>query len=169
MSHSSIKSSLFVSPYLTINQCITIPKFLLASNLVYLYSDLRKIVLKHGEVLQNNAYERSNKLVRFDQSDLVVTQNSSGKMFESTLMKHAVSADNILKFVDLNRKYLNYDEKRDELSFDETEKSEKSRFKFEDSLTVLKEKFDADIIEFDDSHSNEGTTSELLYAVVVNR
>ena len=136
-----------------------------ASNLVYVFSNLRKIVTNHGKSFDDD--DTISGKVAFVQPDLIITQKASERTFQTTHMKDIVTAADILKFVELNRQYLRMDEKSGSLVFDKTA-SNKEKFYFEKGIDTLS-RFDADIIEFDDRRANDGSSSELVYSIVVNR
>ena len=146
----------FIHSYSPLNSyTLSIP----ASNLVYVYANLRDIVLKHGMTSDKNI---GKDIVKFEQPELIVTQKSDERRFKTTLLKYNVSATAILKFVDLNRKHLKLES--GSLAFDKTGSNTDS-FYFENGLQTLKNKFESEIVEFNDEEKDK----ELLYAVVVNR
>jgi len=140
------------------------------SNLVYHYADLRKIVLAHGANFNEDLTPREKKkkgIVEFDSPDLIVTKKAARRIFPSTLLKHEITADAVLEFVQKNRRYLT-DDKDGWLKFNKKGNNEEV-LEIEKRVKILGQKFDADIIEFDDDRANEGSKSELLYGIVVNR
>ena len=126
------------------------------SHLVYLYTNLRKIVLTS---FKNKGKDPD----KFIEPELIVTQKSEKRTFKTTLLKYEITPDAILKFVDLNRKYLKLDDGGN-VAFDKTG-SNTETFYFENGINTLKSKFDGDIVEFNDDFGER----ELLYAIVVNR
>lgn len=140
------------------------------SNLVYSLGDLRQIVLDHGANFNEEMTEKEkkeNNIVEFDTPALVITKKSTGRVFQSTLLKHEVTADNVLQFIKKNRRYLTNDDSG-KIIFD-TSGMNTEPLPIEKKLEALKGKFDADIIEFDDDEANKGLKSQLLYGIVVNR
>lgn len=140
------------------------------SNLVYHYADLRKIVLAQGANFNEDLSPREKKkkgIVEFDSPDLIVTKKAATRIFPSTLLKHEITADAVLEFVQKNRRYLT-DDKDGWLKFNK-KGDNKEVLEIEKRVKILGQKFDADIIEFDDDRANEGSKSELLYGIVVNR
>lgn len=126
-------------------------------------------MLDHGANFNEDLTPREKKkrgIVEFDEPGLVITKKSAEKVFKTTLLKHEVTADCILEFIQKNRKYLK--EVKGDLIFDKNG-TNAEELEVEKALKTLKSKFDADIIEFDDDRANKGTRSELLYGIAVNR
>lgn len=111
--------------------------------------------------------KKENNIVEFDSPALVITRKSTGRVLQSTLLKHEVTADNVLQFIQKNRRHLTNDDSGN-IIFDTSGKNTKP-LPIETKLEALKGKFDADIIEFDDDEANKGLKSQLLYGIVVNR
>ena len=140
------------------------------SSLVYHYADLRKIVLAHSENFNEDLTPRQKKkknIVKFDSPDLIITKKAAKRSYASTNLKHEITADAVLEFVEKNRRYLT-DDKDGYLSFNK-KGDNKEVLEIEKRVKILGQKFDADIIEFDDDRGNKGLKSELLYGIVVNR
>jgi len=140
------------------------------SSLVYHYADLRKIVLAHSENFNEDLTPRQKKkknIVKFDSPDLIITKKAAKRSYASTNLKHEITADAVLEFVEKNRRYFT-DDKKGELTFNK-KGDNKEVLEIEKRVKILGQKFDADIIEFDDDRGNNGLKSELLYGIVVNR
>lgn len=164
---SKLKRGLQLFQTLTLNN---VSQSTAVSNLVYSLGDLRQIVLDHGANFNEEMTEKEkkeNNIVEFDTPALVITKKSTGRVFQSTLLKHEVTADNVLQFIKKNRRYLTNDDSG-KIIFD-TSGMNTEPLPIEKKLEALKGKFDADIIEFDDDEANKGLKSQLLYGIVVNR
>jgi hypothetical protein len=109
-------------------------------------------------------------MVEFDRPSLILTQGVDDKdrMFKNTYLKHPITASAVHTFTESNRKkgLLGYD---DGLVFKpgcwKTRNEPIKELPIEQKLKDLMEKFDADIVEFDD----EFDASECIYSVVINR
>ena len=118
------------------------------SHLVYLYTNLRKIVLTS---FKNKGKDPD----KFIEPELIVTQKSEKRTFKTTLLKYEITPDAILKFVDLNRKHLKHNHG---LLFDKTG-SNTETFVFENELLMWKENFDSIIVEFNDDFDEKEDSS----------
>mmetsp|Transcript_21018 Transcript_21018/g.26537 ORF Transcript_21018/g.26537 Transcript_21018/m.26537 type:complete len:458 (+) Transcript_21018:143-1516(+) len=146
------------------------------SQLIYQYVYIRRMVQEHESTVNGNdkkteEEKKSIPIIEFDTPALVVTDNAAGVEFKKSKLKHVITAAAIREFLTRNRAYVKED-KGGDLTFDETGKN-KEITKVEEKLRSLEGRFNADIIEYDDSYVNNegllGLGSELLYSVVVNR
>ena len=73
--------------------------------MIYSYATLRSIVRDHEVTLNPNADK--DEVVAFDSPELIITQ-SSGKTaaMNGANLKYSIDANDILKFIRLNRPYL---------------------------------------------------------------
>lgn len=139
-----------------------------ASNLVYSFANLRDIVNDNDSNINSSNVKEG--MVEFDKPSLIITQGADdgNRLFKNTYLKHPITASAVHTFTESNRKLglLGYD---DGIVFKPGCKKSWNQpieeLPIEQKLKVLMEKFDAEIVEFDD----EFASSECLYAVVVNR
>ena len=138
---------------------------------MYSYQTLRDIIHDHEVSLPEN--KGNEDAVAFNQPELIYTQLVDMEpIFKDTYMKFPVTAENILKFIRLNRGYLK--DVEGTLTFDEEgdadlEKGGMQALGISTRLMQVDDEYDADIIEFDDEFVEEGLKSELVYSVLVNR
>lgn len=140
------------------------------SDLMYCFGDLRAIVKKHEMTFNEGLSTRVKKrrgLVEFDTPSLIDTRNSAANPFPAAKMKNPVTAAAILKFMELNAKYLRQDE-GENFEFVRAGDNEDDPHLAE-RVAELQSTFDADVLEFDDEHTDIGLRNTLVYSVVVNR
>lgn len=118
---------------------------------------------RFNEKLTEEKKKRSKSIVHFVRPELVATRFAAGGVFKNTQLKHEITAAAIELFIKENRKYLKMD--GNNFIFDPKCEEKKKEFAYEKKLKELKERFDADIIEYNDFESD----SELLYSIIVNR
>ena len=140
-----------------------------ASNLVYSFANLREIVKDNDSNFNSSNVKEG--MVEFDKSSLIITQGADdeNRLFKNTYLKYPITAAAVQSFLENNRKlgFLGYD---DGIVFKPGSRKSRNQpvteeFPIEQKLKVLMEKFDAEIVEFDDQFAS----SECLYGVVVNR
>lgn len=142
------------------------------SNLMYCFGDLRAIVKKHEKTFNEDLSNRRKKqvgLVEFDTPALVDTRNAAANPFPAAKMKNPVTAAAILRFLKLNQKHIRQDEGEDPQFVRSGEDNEGHIPHMIGVLEALGSEFDADILEFDDEHTDVGLRNTLVYSVVVNR
>ena len=91
--------------FLYFNPSLSIIYHISGSALIYSYATLRSIVRDHEVTLNPNADK--DEVVAFDSPELIITQ-SSGKTaaMNGANLKYSIDANDILKFIRLNRPYL---------------------------------------------------------------
>jgi len=142
---------------------------LAGSSLIYGYANLRKLIKEYDRAIREGipAKEKGNffgfnkkdkPLVDFDTPALIVTVKGSQED-RGRYLKYDITAQAILKFLELNRKLLK-DENGD-IVLDESE-VEHPPLKFEKELRdLIDRRLDARITEFDDQFNN----NELVYGI----
>jgi hypothetical protein len=140
-----------------------------ASQYVYQYVNLRKIVLEHDLRYASEADKAKNEMVEFKTPAHVVTTKSaeSNNRFKSALLKHEVTVAAIETFIRDNMKWLKVDGGSIVFSGKDDD-STNGVGVFEDVIKDLKTD-DADIVEYDDQYVDEAMSSELVFSIIVNR
>lgn len=141
------------------------------SRLVYMFGYLRKMVKNHEETFHPNLDERKKKkkgIVAFDTPALIDTRSSVDKQFPSTKMNNPVTAAAIQEFMEKNQQYVDNIDWDHNPSFVQDGNNKDSCFMAE-VFSDLAQKFDADIIEFDDKYSEVPFGKTLVYSIIINR
>ena len=131
---------------------------------MYSFASLRDVVNDHS--LTFGPADNGLEKVTFVKPDLIVTQKDEFDVNNraNAYLKRAVSAANLLEFLQSNRNFYNED-----LTFNEKHgdvaASDLDPLYCEDELRMMAEKFDAEFWEFDDKFAD----SQLVYGVIVNR
>lgn len=143
---------------------------------MYSYAAIRDITNKHDIDLNDHLTEEQRrkeernglKFANFQRTTLILTDRAVAHThIEHSVIKHEITADNILQFLKLNRNL--FIENNNNLEFREEgidmQPEECTELVIESRLRLLKENIDADIWEFDDKFEK----SELVFAIIVNR
>jgi hypothetical protein len=149
----------------------TVPGLLEGSSLIYGYASLRNLVNKHDRAVNNGVPNKDKgnflgfnikeiPLYDFDTPAYIVTQHGS-QADRGRYLKYDITAQAILKFLDLNRNLLK-DDKNGNMEVEEKSEGEHPPTGFEKLLrTLIERKQDARITEFDDQFNNK----ELVYGI----
>jgi hypothetical protein len=145
------------------------------SGLIYSYTALRGIINKHD--LTINPGKKGG--VAFKNPELIVTQQLEERTnpFKGTLLKQTLTPTDILKFIDLNQKYLVGDDGALEFNEDGDGDSDydgdgKPDLPIMKRLAQLDDEFESEIIEFDDEFKSAGAAglkSELVFSTIINK
>lgn len=145
---------------------------MIMSRLIYYFADVRDIVRDHDINLEANKAlseeeKGCRKFVAFEDVELVWTQDVEKKVFPSTFMHKPISFTGIIDFLNKNRGYIKQDEMTDYPTFvpDGSNTTPQAMLQILDDLGD----FDTDIIDFDDQYSENGSSTELIFSIMVDR
>jgi len=141
------------------------------SALTYSYTALRGIINKNDATLNPD----KEGAVAFKNPELVVTQHlEETNPFKGTHLKQTLTPTDILKFIELNQKYLVGDEGALEFNPDgdgdaDYDGDGKADLPIMKRLAQLDDEFEAEMIEYDDEFKSAGLGSELVFATIINK
>jgi hypothetical protein len=164
--------SFFIEVQQTLRFLLLIVSFIdTGSALIYSYTALRDIINKNDATLNLG----KKGAVAFKNPELIVTQQlEETNPFKGTHLKHTLTPTHILKFLELNQKYLVGDEGALEFNPDGDGDADYNG-DGEDDLPIMKrlaqldDEFEAEIIEFDDEFKSIGLSSELVFSIIINK
>jgi hypothetical protein len=151
----------------------TVPGFLAGSSLIYGYAKLQNLINENDRAVRDGKpaktdgfigfYKKDKPLVDFNTPARIVTQDGS-QPDRGRYLKYDITAQAILKFLELNRKLLNDENekgKKGPIVVDESD-VEHPPLAFEKELRkIIALNLDARITEFDDQFSGK----ELVYGI----